>query len=130
MEHTGGKAFSPQIKGNSFTAKDQQRHLLSPGTAAKVITASPEDRELLDSTSPCIMKSLSWEKNNTNFSILGFFRVKSDCFKFCSVCKPTNSLSPNPEQGASSSQISRLQITSQASLKIKKDSLIIIFFIK
>lgn len=117
MEDTSGQAFSPQMKGNSLTAKDQQRHLLSSGTATKVITDSPEDRELLDSTSPGLMKSLSWEKNNTNFSIFGF--------KFCSVCKQPTNLSPHPEQGASSSQIFRLQITSQASLRIKKDSLII-----
>lgn len=108
MKHTSGQAFSSQTKGHSLTAKDQQRHLLNPGTAAKAITDSPKDRELLDSIFPGILKPLSWEKNNTSFSIFGFFRVKSDCFKICSVCKQTNRLSPHPEQGASSCQISGL----------------------
>lgn len=103
MQQRSGQALSPQMKGNNVTARDQQRHLLSPGSA-EFITDSPEDRELHDSTSPCILKSLSWEKNNTSL----FFRLKSDCFKICSVCKQTNRLSPHPEQGASSSQISRL----------------------
>lgn len=74
MKHMSGQAFGPQMKCNSLTAKHQQRHLLSPGTAAKkVITDSPKDRELLDSTAPCILKSLSWEKSNTRFSIFWFF---------------------------------------------------------
>lgn len=73
MKHANGQAFSPKLKCNSLTAKDQKRHLLSPDTSGlKFITENPKDGELPASASPCIPESASWEKSNTRFRIVIF----------------------------------------------------------